>query len=169
MLLTSKNLVLPVRLVSCGPPVGLSSSVKNSVNDALHGASARFPVCCSAAGCLRVREDPQGDADLEWQPRPGAGGQSQWRRAGKRCDVVYASLRPRCRSTTTPAARVEGGQPAAAHRDHDFPAWQGRDLAARDPAARLYLLTSDCATATTVAHQQLLRLRRLGVVPPWRR
>jgi hypothetical protein len=34
VLLTSKNLVLPVRLVACGPPVGLSSSVKNSVNTA---------------------------------------------------------------------------------------------------------------------------------------
>jgi hypothetical protein len=33
MLLTSKNLALSVRLVSCGPSVGLSSSVKNSVND----------------------------------------------------------------------------------------------------------------------------------------
>jgi hypothetical protein len=37
VLLTSQNLVLPVRLVCCGPSVGLSSSVKNSVNDGLQG------------------------------------------------------------------------------------------------------------------------------------
>jgi hypothetical protein len=35
VLLTSKNLVLPVRLVPCRPPVHLSSSVKNSVNNGL--------------------------------------------------------------------------------------------------------------------------------------
>jgi lysophospholipase L1-like esterase len=51
------------------------------------------------------------------------------------------------------------------NRDDDFPAWQGRDLSARDPAARLALLASDGATSDTVAHQQLSRLRRLGVVP----
>jgi hypothetical protein len=51
------------------------------------------------------------------------------------------------------------------NRDHDFPAWQGRDLAARDLAARLHLLASDRATATTVAHQELPRLRRLGGAP----
>ena len=51
------------------------------------------------------------------------------------------------------------------NRDRDFPAWAGRDLATRDPAARLHLLATDGATATTVAHQQLPRLRRLGVAP----
>jgi hypothetical protein len=35
VLLTSQNLALPVRLVACGPSVGLSYSVKNSVNDGL--------------------------------------------------------------------------------------------------------------------------------------
>jgi lysophospholipase L1-like esterase len=51
------------------------------------------------------------------------------------------------------------------NRDHDFPAWAGRDLTARDPAARLALLASDGATSTTVAGEQLPRLRRLGVAP----
>jgi hypothetical protein len=34
---TSRNLLLSVRLVCCSPPVGLSSSVKDSVNDGLRG------------------------------------------------------------------------------------------------------------------------------------
>jgi len=51
------------------------------------------------------------------------------------------------------------------NRDHDFPAWAGRDLAARDPTARLALLASDGATSATVAGEQLGRLRRLGVTP----
>jgi lysophospholipase L1-like esterase len=51
------------------------------------------------------------------------------------------------------------------NRDRDFPAWAGRDLAARDPTARLALLASDGATSTTVAGEQLGRLRRLGVIP----
>jgi lysophospholipase L1-like esterase len=51
------------------------------------------------------------------------------------------------------------------NRDHDFPAWAGRDLTARDPTARLVLLASDGATSTTVAGEQLGRLRRLGVTP----
>ena len=55
------------------------------------------------------------------------------------------------------------------NRDHDFPAWAGRDLAACDPAARLHLLATDGATSTTVAHEQLPRLRRLVGRPPWRR
>jgi hypothetical protein len=38
VLLTSQNLVLPARLMSCGPPGALSSSVKNSVNDGLRGS-----------------------------------------------------------------------------------------------------------------------------------
>ena len=33
------------------------------------------------------------------------------------------------------------------------------------PSARLVLLASDGATSTTVAHEQLGRLRRLGVTP----
>jgi hypothetical protein len=37
VLLTSQNLVFLVRLLACRPSVGLSSSVKNSVNDGLHG------------------------------------------------------------------------------------------------------------------------------------
>ena len=45
--------------------------------------------------------------------------------------------------------------------DHDFPAWAGRDLTARDPTTRLALLASDGATSTTVAGEQLGRLRRL--------
>jgi hypothetical protein len=44
------------------------------------------------------------------------------------------------------------------NRDDDFPAWTGRDRAARDRAARLYLLASDGATSTTVACEQLPRL-----------
>jgi lysophospholipase L1-like esterase len=51
------------------------------------------------------------------------------------------------------------------NRDDDFPAWAGRDLTARDPNARLALLASDGATSTTVAGEQLGRLRRLGVIP----
>jgi lysophospholipase L1-like esterase len=51
------------------------------------------------------------------------------------------------------------------NRDHDFPVWAGRDLTARDPTARLALLASDGATSTTVAGEQLGRLRRLGVTP----
>src|SRR5215213_10662888 len=51
------------------------------------------------------------------------------------------------------------------NRDRDFPAWAGRDLTAHDPTARLALLASDGATSTTVAGEQLGRLRRLGVIP----
>ena len=51
------------------------------------------------------------------------------------------------------------------NRDDDFPAWVGRDLTARDPAARLALLASDGATSTTVAREQLWRLRRLDTAP----
>src|ERR671913_2295164 len=51
------------------------------------------------------------------------------------------------------------------NRDRDFPAWAGRDLTTRDPTARLALLASDGATSTTVAGEQLRRLRRLGVIP----
>jgi lysophospholipase L1-like esterase len=51
------------------------------------------------------------------------------------------------------------------NRDHDFPAWAGRDLTTRDPTARLALLASDGATSTTVAGEQLGRLRRLGSIP----
>jgi hypothetical protein len=51
------------------------------------------------------------------------------------------------------------------NRDHDFPAWTGRDLTARDLTARLALLASDDATSATVAGEQLGRLRRLGVIP----
>jgi lysophospholipase L1-like esterase len=51
------------------------------------------------------------------------------------------------------------------NRDDDFPTWAGRDLTARDPAARLYVLASDGATSTTVAREQLPRLRRLGAAP----
>jgi lysophospholipase L1-like esterase len=51
------------------------------------------------------------------------------------------------------------------NRDDDFPAWTGCDLTARDPTARLALLASDGATSTTVAGEQLGRLRRLGLTP----
>jgi lysophospholipase L1-like esterase len=51
------------------------------------------------------------------------------------------------------------------NHDHDFPAWAGRDLTTRDPAVRLALLATDGATSTTVATQQLGRLRRLGRIP----
>jgi hypothetical protein len=51
------------------------------------------------------------------------------------------------------------------NRDHDFPAWAGRDLTTTDPTARLALLASDGATSTTVADEQLGRLRHLGVTP----
>jgi hypothetical protein len=51
------------------------------------------------------------------------------------------------------------------NRDDDFPAWAGRDLTACDPTARLALLASDSATSTSVASEQLRRLRRLGVTP----
>jgi len=51
------------------------------------------------------------------------------------------------------------------NRDDDFPAWAGRDLTTRDPAVRLALLASDGATSTTVATQQLGRLRGLRRAP----
>ena len=51
------------------------------------------------------------------------------------------------------------------NRDDDFPAWAGRDLTAHDPAVRLALLATDGATSTTVATQQLARLRSLGRAP----
>jgi lysophospholipase L1-like esterase len=51
------------------------------------------------------------------------------------------------------------------NRDDDFLAWAGRDLTARDATARLALLASDGATSTTVASEQLGRLRRSGVTP----
>jgi lysophospholipase L1-like esterase len=51
------------------------------------------------------------------------------------------------------------------NRDDDFPAWAGRDLTTRDPTARLVLLASDGATSTTVAGEQLGRLRRLERTP----
>jgi lysophospholipase L1-like esterase len=51
------------------------------------------------------------------------------------------------------------------NRDEDFPAWAGRHLTARDPAARLALLASDGATSTTVVREQLRRLRRLDTTP----
>ena len=47
----------------------------------------------------------------------------------------------------------------------DFPAWAGRDLTAADPTARLALLASDGTTSTTVAGDQLGRLRRMGLSP----
>jgi len=81
VLLTSKNLVLPVRLVSCSPSVGpSSSSIKNSINDSRSRvehqiflaridqavpAELDVPVICdnssttrhppSTAGCFRIR------------------------------------------------------------------------------------------------------------------
>jgi lysophospholipase L1-like esterase len=51
------------------------------------------------------------------------------------------------------------------NRDHDFPAWAGRDLTTRDPTARLALLASDGATSATVVGEQLGRLRRLQRTP----
>jgi lysophospholipase L1-like esterase len=86
--------------------------------------------------------------------------------------VVYAAWVTRCRSMTTPAVRAVG-RPACCgaarllwrNRDHDFPAWTGRDLTARDPTARLALLASDGATSAAVAGEQLGRLRRLGLTP----
>jgi lysophospholipase L1-like esterase len=51
------------------------------------------------------------------------------------------------------------------NRDDDFPAWVGRDLTARDPAAQLALLAGDGATSTTVVGEQLRRLRRLDTTP----
>src|SRR6266536_2412559 len=55
VLLTSQNLVLPVRLVCCTPPVGLSSSVKNSVNDGLSRVEHQLPdaVCGRSTGSTR--------------------------------------------------------------------------------------------------------------------
>ena len=53
-----------------------------------------------------------------------------------------------------------GREPASLlwrNHDQDFPAWVGRDLTARDPAARLALLASDGATSTTVVRDQLGR------------
>jgi hypothetical protein len=46
VLLTSKNLVLPVRLFLCGPPISLLYSVKNSVNDGLLEGEHQICVWC---------------------------------------------------------------------------------------------------------------------------
>jgi lysophospholipase L1-like esterase len=51
------------------------------------------------------------------------------------------------------------------NRDHDFPDWTNRDLTTTDATARLVLLASDGATSTTVADEQLGRLRRLDITP----
>ena len=51
------------------------------------------------------------------------------------------------------------------NRDDDFPDWAGRDLAAQDPTSRLVLLANDGAISTTVAGEQLRRLRRLDIIP----
>jgi lysophospholipase L1-like esterase len=51
------------------------------------------------------------------------------------------------------------------NRDDDFPAWSGRDLTSRDPAARLVLLASDGATSATVVREQLPRLGGLDPAP----
>jgi hypothetical protein len=52
------------------------------------------------------------------------------------------------------------------NRDHDFPAWTGRDLTTiRDPTARLVLVASDGATSAMVAGDQFGRLRRRRIIP----
>jgi len=51
VLLTSQNLVLFVRLVCCGPPGVLSSSVKNSVNDGLSRVEHQTSIWCSTDRC----------------------------------------------------------------------------------------------------------------------
>ena len=80
--------------------------------------------------------------------------------------VVYAALGD---SMSIDAYAVGPGGGAASllwrNRDDDFPAWAGRDLTTRDPTARLALLASDGATSTTVAGEQLGRLRRLQRTP----
>jgi hypothetical protein len=87
-----------------------------------------------------------------------------------RPSVVYAALGDSMSIDDYAGGPGRGAASLLLHnRDHDFPAWAGRDLASRDPAARLHLMATDGATATTVARQQLSRLRRLGVVLPWRR
>jgi hypothetical protein len=55
-----------------------------------------------------------------------------------------------CRSTPTPGGPGRGaGSLLWRYRDHDFPAWAGRDLTAHAPGARLVLLASDGATSAT--------------------
>jgi lysophospholipase L1-like esterase len=80
--------------------------------------------------------------------------------------VVYAALGD---SLSIDAYAGGPGRGAASllwrNRDRDFPAWAGRDLTAHDPAAGLALLASDGATSTTVAGEQLGRLRRLEQKP----
>jgi lysophospholipase L1-like esterase len=80
--------------------------------------------------------------------------------------VVYAALGD---SMSIDAYAGGPGRGAASllwrNRDRDFPAWAGRDLTAHDRAARLALLASDGATSTTVAGEQLGRLRRLELKP----
>jgi hypothetical protein len=84
----------------------------------------------------------------------------------KRTGVVYAALGDSMSIDDYAGGRGRGAASLLLrNRDHDFPTWAGRDLATRDPAARLALLATDGATSTTVAHQQLSRLRRLGVIP----
>ncbi|HYT80382.1 MAG TPA: SGNH/GDSL hydrolase family protein [Actinomycetota bacterium] len=81
-------------------------------------------------------------------------------------DVIYAAL-----GDSMSIDEYAGGPSRGAaslllrNRDDDFPAWRGRDLASRDRRARMHLLASDGATATTVAAIQLPSLRRLGRAP----
>jgi hypothetical protein len=88
----------------------------------------------------------------------------------KRSGMVYAALGD---SLSIDDYAGGPGRGAASlllrNRDEDFPAWAGRDLITRDPAARLDLLATDGATSTMVAREQLPRPRRLGVAPLWPR
>jgi hypothetical protein len=80
--------------------------------------------------------------------------------------VVYAALGDSMSIDDYAGGRGRGAASLVwRNRDHDFPDWAGHDLTTIDPTARLVLLASDGATSTTVAGEQLGRLRRLGVVP----
>ena len=51
------------------------------------------------------------------------------------------------------------------NRDHDFPEWQGRDLATLDPTLRYHLLATDGGTTSTLLDSQLPRLETSTIVP----
>jgi len=71
----------------------------------------------------------------------------------------------RCRSTTTPAVRAGGGQPAVAQPRPRLPGLGRPRPDQPRPHPRLVLLAGDGATSATVAGEQLGRLRRLGSAP----
>jgi hypothetical protein len=62
--------------------------------------------------------------------------------------VVHAALGDSMSIDDYAGGPGRGAASLLRNRDHDFPAWAGRDLIAHYPAARLHLLATDGATST---------------------